>query len=80
MLAECLVFSYPKPTVLLLRYCEAFMHGCVQMIILLTHREEGLDAENVLATFFNHIETVNNPGIPVYEVFAVATLPKGRLY
>lgn len=77
LLAEVLMFCYPRQeTLLLQKYLQAFVSGTLHTAIVLTHYDDHLPAKAILMTFFDRVDVVQNSGLPDFEKLIVATQVK----
>lgn len=72
LLAEALLFCYPRETLLIQRYLSEFVGGALHTVIVLTHHDDYPRAEAILVSFFDKVEIIKNCGLPDFEVLAVA--------
>ena len=73
LLAEALIFCYPRNILLLEKYLTTFVIGALHKVIVLTLRDDYTRLEAILISFFDHVSIVSESGLPEFEVFAVAT-------
>ncbi|WPG98406.1 Hypothetical protein R9X50_00119600 [Acrodontium crateriforme] len=70
--AELLMFVYPRQPSLLASYLSAFSHGMLEKVIWLGPRIDWPDAEPLLSAVFNHVEILDGPYLPEYELLVIA--------
>ena len=75
-LASAWMFVYPRKASLVARYLDAFMDGAVEMVVWLGHRNDWAEMEMLLIPAFMKLECIDGPGIPEYEMLAVASMPR----
>ncbi|KAF2212467.1 hypothetical protein CERZMDRAFT_97735 [Cercospora zeae-maydis SCOH1-5] len=74
LLADALIFCYPRPeTLLLQKYLANFVSGTLHTAIVLTHYDDHLGAKAILMTFFTQVDVVQHSGLPEFEKLIVAT-------
>ncbi|KAM3415688.1 hypothetical protein BST61_g9206 [Cercospora zeina] len=75
LLADALIFCYPRPeTLLLQKYLANFVSGTLHTAIVLTHYDDHLSAKAILMTFFTRVDVLQDAGLPGFEKLIVATL------
>ena len=75
-LASALMFVYPRRANLVAMYLDAFLDGALETIVWLGHRNDWPEMELLLLAAFFKLEQIDGPGIPDYEVLAVASMPR----
>lgn len=75
-LASAWLFVYPREATLVAMYLDAFMDGAMETLMWLGHRNDWPEMELLLLAAFIKLECINGPGIPDYEVLAVASMPR----
>ena len=78
ILAETLMFCYPRQPSLIQRYVDQFGSGALAQIVLIVNHNDWKDWKDMLHGFLSTVEVVNSAGLPEYEVFVVASVPRGR--
>ena len=74
--ASALMFVYPRNAMLVAMYLDAFVDGAMEMIVWLGHRSDWREMELLLLAAFFKLERITGPGIPEYEVLAIASMPR----
>lgn len=74
--ASAWMFVYPRKASLVAMYLDAFMDGAMETLVWLGHRSDWPEMELLLLAAFFKLECVDSPGIPEYEVLAIATMPR----
>ena len=74
--ASAWMFIYPKRASLVATYLDAFMDGAMESLVWLGHRNDWLEMEMLLLAAFVKLECIDGPGIPQYEVLAIASIPR----
>ena len=74
--ASALMFVYPRRATLVAMYLDAFLDGALETLIWLGHRNDWPEMELLLLAAFFKLEQIDGPGIPNYELLAVASLPR----
>lgn len=73
ILAEALLFVYPRRPSLIEAYLNAFVRGALQVVLLILNRTDSIEFAPILEGAFSRVEIVDNCGLPAYEVLAVAS-------
>ena len=76
LLASALIFVYPRDLSLITMYLNVFLDGALEKVIWLSHRDDWRNTEELLLKAFFSIEVLDIPGIPEYELLAIATMPR----
>ena len=74
--ASAWLFVYPRRASLVAKYLDAFTDGAMEMVSWLGHRNDWPEMESVLLAAFIKLECIDGPGIPEYELLAVASMPR----
>lgn len=75
-LASAWIFVYPRRASLVSMYLDAFKDGAMEMVLWLGHRSDWPEMECLLVSAFVKLECIDGPGIPEYEMLAIATMPR----
>lgn len=75
-LASAWMFVYPRRASLVSMYLDAFKDGAMEMLLWLGHRSDWPEVEPLLISAFVKLECIDGPGIPEYEILAIATMPR----
>lgn len=73
ILASTLLFVYPRDPMLIAMYLDASQGGALEQLIWLGHKSDWPVAEKLLLAAFFSLECIHGPGIPEYELLAIAT-------
>lgn len=73
VLAEALMFCYPRNILLLEKYLTTFVTGALHKVIVLTHHDDYPSLKAILISFFDQVSILPNSGLPAFEVLVVAT-------
>lgn len=76
ILAEALLFVYPRDIGLIERYAREFVRGVLQTVIWIGPIDEYPEVERVLQLAFVSVEIIGPPVVPGYERVAVASDPR----
>lgn len=78
ILAEAFLLVYPRKSLPLAEYLEAFVRGALQVVLTIINRQDWADFAPVLECAFSTVELIDNcaAGLPAYEVLAMASNPK----
>ena len=74
--ASALMFIYPRRANLVAMYLDAFSDGALETLVWLGHRNDWPEMELLLLAAFVKLEQIDGPGIPDYELVAVASMPR----
>lgn len=78
ILADTLLFCYPRQSSLIREYVDQFGSGALAQIVLVVNHNDWKDMAKILHDSFSTIEIVESAGLPEYEVLVVASVPRGR--
>ncbi|EME50380.1 hypothetical protein DOTSEDRAFT_118435 [Dothistroma septosporum NZE10] len=78
ILAETLIFCYPREPSLIAKYVDEFGSGALAQIVLIVNHNDWNGLSDILHDCFSTVELVDSAGLPGYEVLVVASAPRGR--
>lgn len=76
ILAEVLLFVYPRELSLMTSYIRTFVRGALRMVVWLGPTQESSEAERILLANFFSLELIGRPAVSAYETLLIASFPR----
>jgi hypothetical protein len=76
ILAEALLFVYPRDLQLMALYVRTFVRGALRMLVWLGPTHEASEAEKMLLSSFFSLEVIGRPALSAYETLLIASFPR----
>lgn len=78
LLADTLLFVYPRTSTLIAAYCSVCANGALQKVVILAHQSDWIDVQAIVHATFSQVDLIEDCGLPPHEILAVATRAKAH--